>query len=100
GLLGQPLEAERDIERLPKQSGGSGTATMARELSPAPDHCDPPARAMEDAYVSTEHLLVGLVGTKGTSARAALSQRGIDAGELTQALAAVRGSHRVTGGEP
>ena len=93
-------EAERDIERLPKQSGGSGTATMSRELSQALDHADQLAREMEDAYVSTEHLLVGLVGTKGTSARAALSQRGIDAGELTQALAAVRGSHRVTGVEP
>ncbi|MBI2535495.1 MAG: ATP-dependent chaperone ClpB, partial [Gemmatimonadetes bacterium] len=93
-------EAEREIERLPKQSGGGGAATMSRELSQALDRADQLAREMEDAYVSTEHLLVALVDTKATSARAALSQRGIDAGELAQALAAVRGSHRVTSVEP
>ncbi|HLB36278.1 MAG TPA: ATP-dependent chaperone ClpB [Gemmatimonadales bacterium] len=93
-------EAEREIERLPKQSGGAGAATMSRELTQVLDRADQLAREMEDAYVSTEHLLVGLVDTKGTSARAALSQRGIDAGELSEALQAVRGSHRVTGVEP
>jgi ATP-dependent Clp protease ATP-binding subunit ClpB len=93
-------EAEREIERLPRQSGGAGAATMSRELSQVLDRADTLAREMEDAYVSTEHLLVGLAETKGTLARAALSQRGIDAGELSAALAAVRGSHRVTGVEP
>src|SRR3970040_3041644 len=33
-------EAERDIERLPKQSGGRGTAPMSRELSQALDQSD------------------------------------------------------------
>jgi len=93
-------EADREVERLPKQSGGGGAATISRELSQALDRADQLARELGDAYVSTEHLLVGLVETKGTSAKAALSQRGIDAGELKQALEAVRGSHRVTGVEP
>ncbi len=93
-------DAEREIERLPKQSGADGAATMARELSQALDRAEQLAREMGDAYVSTEHMLLGLTDTKGTSARAALSQRGIDAKELGQALAAVRGSHRVTDVEP
>jgi ATP-dependent Clp protease ATP-binding subunit ClpB len=93
-------EAEREIEKLPKQSGGAGAATMARELNQALDRADQLAREMGDAYVSTEHMLLGLTDTKGTTARAALSQRGIDAKELGEALAAVRGSHRVTDVEP
>jgi ATP-dependent Clp protease ATP-binding subunit ClpB len=93
-------EAQREIEKLPQQSGGEGAATMARELSQALDRADQLARDMGDAYVSTEHMLLGLTDTKGTTARAALSQRGIDAGELRQALEAVRGSHRVTDVEP
>ena len=93
-------EAQREIEKLPQQSGGEGAATMARELSQALDRADQLARELGDAYVSTEHVLLGLMDTKGTTARAALSQRGIDPGELRQALEAVRGSHRVTDVEP
>jgi ATP-dependent Clp protease ATP-binding subunit ClpB len=93
-------EAEREIERLPTQSGGGGAGTLSRELNATLDRADKLAREMGDAYVSTEHLLVALAGTKGTSARAALSQRGIDADQLRQGLESVRGSHRVTDVEP
>jgi ATP-dependent Clp protease ATP-binding subunit ClpB len=93
-------EAEREIERLPTQSGGSDAATLSRELNATLDRADKLAREMGDAYVSTEHLLVALADTKGTTARAALSQRGIHADQLRQALESVRGSHRVTDAEP
>ena len=33
-------EAEREIDRLPKQSGGTSAATMSRELSQALDRAD------------------------------------------------------------
>ncbi len=92
-------EAERELERLPTQSGG-GSPAVARELNAALDAADGFARELRDAYVSTEHLLLALAATKGTSARQLLTARGVDKDQLVQALAAVRGSHRVTDVEP
>ncbi len=92
-------EVEREIDRLPTQSGG-GSPTMARELGQALDRADKLAKELGDAYVSTEHILIGLVDTKGTTARELLSARNIDKDELLEALQAVRGSHRVTDQSP
>jgi ATP-dependent Clp protease ATP-binding subunit ClpB len=92
-------EIQREIERLPTQSG-EASPTVARELSSALDAADRAAKDLGDTYVSTEHVLVGLVDTKGTTARQVLSARGVDRDQLIDALAAVRGSHRVTDIDP
>jgi len=92
-------ETEHEIGRLPVQEGGAGP-TVARELNAALQDADKLAGQLGDAYVSTEHLLLGLIDTKGTSARQLLSARGVDHDQLLEALAAVRGSHRVTDVEP
>src|SRR6266566_1850958 len=52
-------ETEREIERFPKQSGGNDP-TLSRELSRVLDRADEDAKALGDAYVSTEHLLLAL----------------------------------------
>jgi ATP-dependent Clp protease ATP-binding subunit ClpB len=92
--------AQREVDRLPVQEGASAPAAMAREFSQALDRADRFAKDLNDAYVSTEHLLLGLADTKGTGARQVLSERGVSADDLRQALEAVRGSHRVTDIEP
>jgi ATP-dependent Clp protease ATP-binding subunit ClpB len=92
--------AEREVDRLPKQEGATAPAAMAREFSQALDRADRFAKDLGDAYVSTEHLLLGLADTKGTGARQVLTERGVNADDLRQALEAVRGSHRVTDIEP
>src|SRR6185503_9614753 len=93
-------ETEREIDRLPRQSGDGGQPTLSRELNSALETADKLAKQLEDAYVSTEHILLGLADTKGTSARQLLNSRGITKDTLLEALAAVRGSHRVTDQEP
>ncbi len=93
------VEAEREVDRLPRQEGGA-SPTLSRELNDALQRADRIAQDLGDAYVSTEHLLLGLVDTKGTSARELLSAHRVDTQELLEALAAVRGSHRVTDVEP
>src|SRR5262245_4620681 len=62
-------ETDREIGRLPSQQGGGAQPTVSRELSAALDAADKLARDLDDAYVSTEHMLVGLVDTRGTTAR-------------------------------
>jgi ATP-dependent Clp protease ATP-binding subunit ClpB len=73
---------------------------VSRELNAALDRADKLAGELGDAYVSTEHLLLALVETKGATARELLSARRVGRDELLQALDAVRGSHRVTDVDP
>ena len=91
---------ERELERFPRQEGGSAEVTYSRELHKVFDRAETEAKRLEDAYVSTEHLLVALVEEKGTTARALLSAQEITADDLRAALGAVRGSHRVTDQTP
>ncbi|HTS90063.1 MAG TPA: ATP-dependent chaperone ClpB [Gemmatimonadales bacterium] len=101
GVNVQALQEEtlRELDRLPRQEGGA-EPTLARELSKVFDRAESEAKTLGDAYVSTEHLLVGLVEEKGTTARQLLSTEGIGAKELRAALGEVRGAHRVTDVSP
>ncbi|MFI5214208.1 MAG: ATP-dependent chaperone ClpB [Gemmatimonadales bacterium] len=101
GLNVTKLKADvaRELERFPKQSGGS-EPQFSRELQQALDRAEAEAGKLGDEYVSTEHLLVGLVETKGTTARELLAAEGVSANDLREALTAVRGSHRVTDQRP
>src|SRR5213083_1492217 len=92
-------ETEREIDRFPKQSGGSDP-TLSRELSRVLDRADGDAKSLGDAYVSTEHLLLALAEEKGATARQLLSANGVTRKELLAALEGVRGAHRVTDQEP
>src|SRR5881296_4119723 len=82
-------ETEREIERFPKQSGGADP-TLSRELSRVLDRADEDAKALGDAYVSTEHLLLALADEKGTTARQLLSAAKVGRAELLAALESVR----------
>ena len=93
-------ETEREIDRFPKQSGTMAEPTLAREVSRVLDRADDEAKALGDAYVSTEHLLLALLEEKGTTAKQLLSAAGVDRNDLMAALQGVRGTHRVTDQEP
>jgi ATP-dependent Clp protease ATP-binding subunit ClpB len=93
-------ETEREVGRFPSQSGGGAEPTLSRELGRVFERAEKDAKSLGDAYVSTEHLLVALAEEKGTTARALLSAEEVTADQLREALAAVRGSHRVTDQSP
>jgi len=90
---------DREIARFPTQEGGA-EPTFSREVHKVFDRAEREAKALGDAYVSTEHLLVGLVEEKGTTGRALLGERGVSGDDLRRALAEVRGAHRVTDQSP
>jgi ATP-dependent Clp protease ATP-binding subunit ClpB len=91
-------EVERAIDRLPKISGVS-----QQYLSPATN--DTISRAFDEAerfkdeYVSTEHLLLGISSGKD-AATDILKRFGVTHDAILQALASIRGSHRVTSQNP
>src|SRR5438445_11445848 len=93
-------ETAREIARFPQQSGTAAEPTLSREVSRVLDRADDEAKALGDAYVSTEHILLGLVEEKGTTAKQLLAAAGIDRAALLAALEGVSGSQRVTDQAP
>jgi len=91
---------DREIARFPVQSGDGVEPHLARELHKVFDRGEKESKALDDAYVSTEHLLIGLAEESGTTLRALLSEREVSVDDLRQALKDVRGAHKVTDTSP
>ncbi|MGD0453644.1 MAG: ATP-dependent chaperone ClpB [Solirubrobacteraceae bacterium] len=94
-------ETARALEELPRLSASSSPpATVpSSELTAVIQAAEGEAQALSDQYVSTEHLLLALSADQGR-AGAALRSVGASRERLLQALAEVRGSHRVTDQSP
>jgi ATP-dependent Clp protease ATP-binding subunit ClpB len=94
-------EVARALDDLPRLSASSSPpATVpSSELTAVIQAAEGEAQALSDQYVSTEHLLLALSADAGR-AGAALRAVGASRERLLQALAEVRGSHRVTDQSP
>jgi ATP-dependent Clp protease ATP-binding subunit ClpB len=88
------------LGKQPKAYGGSEPHLSPR-LRVVLDAAQAEARTMQDEYVSTEHLLLGIVSEPGKSAaNDLLKPRGITRDGVLAALSAIRGSQRVTDQNP
>jgi ATP-dependent Clp protease ATP-binding subunit ClpB len=88
------------LGRMPQAYGGSQAGVSPR-LKLVAELAEAEAERLKDEYVSTEHLLVALASESGRSPSAKLlTERGITADKIFQALTAVRGSQRVTSQNP
>jgi len=85
------------IERLPKVEGGS--VYMSNGFRDVLKKAQKEADALEDEYVSTEHLLLALAAS-GESAQEVLDQHGVDRDAILSAMQEVRGTQRVTDVDP
>jgi ATP-dependent Clp protease ATP-binding subunit ClpB len=93
-------EAAEQIGRLPRMRGETASAPqLSRQMLSVVHTAGSRARQMEDEYVSTEHLLVGLAADGGQAATL-LRNAGATADALTEAFTQVRGSARVTSEDP
>ena len=92
-------EAERLIGRLPTASGASTTPQLSRESIAAITVAQQLATELDDEYVSTEHLLVGLA-SNDTDVAKLLTGHGASPQALREAFQKVRGSARVTSPDP
>jgi ATP-dependent Clp protease ATP-binding subunit ClpB len=93
--------ATRDaLARQPRAHGGAEPSLSPR-LRAIADAAQAAAKGMQDEFVSTEHLLLGLLGEGGKQpAVELLKARGITRERVLEALASVRGSQRVTDQNP
>jgi ATP-dependent Clp protease ATP-binding subunit ClpB len=92
-------EVEKQVERLPKVSGGS-EQYLSPEANKVLERAFEEAQRLKDEYVSTEHILLGIASAKHDSAGEILAKHGVTHESILQAMAAIRGSHRVTSQNP
>jgi ATP-dependent Clp protease ATP-binding subunit ClpB len=98
-------DAQRELQRAPKVSGGAMQATISAALSQALEQAFKEADNFKDEYVSTEHLLLAMTREPRGSdyERAAamiLARHGATHDAILKALTAVRGSQKVTDQNP
>src|SRR5271155_6090687 len=92
-------EVQKQVDRLPKVSGVSDqflSKTSNETLERAFDE----AQRLKDDYVSTEHILLAIAAGDRDPAGQLLVRHGATHDAILQAMAAIRGSHRVTSQNP
>jgi ATP-dependent Clp protease ATP-binding subunit ClpB len=100
GVRVAPLrdQVAQALGRYGRVEGGS-EPNLSRDLRKALEEAEKAAKALGDEYVSTEHLLLGLVEEKDDAGRI-LKEAGLTRKLLLEALEGIRGSHRVVDQTP
>ena len=90
---------EEHLDRAPRVAGGA-EPTLSRRLRRVLEDAEAAAKEQRDEYVSTEHLLLGVLAERSGAAHDALVRAGAGRDAVMGALRAVRGAHRVTDPNP
>ncbi|HEY1800215.1 MAG TPA: ATP-dependent chaperone ClpB [Terriglobales bacterium] len=93
-------EIYREMEKLPKVSGGAAQATLSQAANQLLERAFKEADNFKDEYVSTEHILLAITHAKNDAAQQILARQGATYDAILKALTAVRGSQRVTDQNP
>ena len=89
---------EKALERMPKTSGGEVyTGAALRQLM---NEAQKEADKLKDEYISTEHLFLAMLKDTAGGAGMILAENGVREDPVLQALAAVRGTQRITDPQP
>src|SRR5256884_44305 len=89
------------LGRIPQVYGGEEGRRISPALSKVLERAFKEAEDLKDEYVSTEHLLLGLVETAGSGRLGPLlAEFGITRDRVLQALVEIRGTQRVTSADP
>ena len=92
-------ETYREIEKLPKVSGGAAQATLSAAVNQLLERAFKEADNFKDEYISTEHLLLAITQLKN-DAQQILARQGATYDAILKALTSVRGSQRITDQNP
>src|SRR5881398_3419972 len=90
----------RELERLPKVSGGAAQPGLSPAANQLLERAFKEADNFKDEYVSTEHLLLAATQLKQNAAQQILSRHGATHDAILKALTAVRGPQRITDQNP
>jgi ATP-dependent Clp protease ATP-binding subunit ClpB len=92
------VAAQAAVDKLPVVRGAS-QQHISSAMRDVLQRAGKEAERLGDEYISTEHLVLGLVG-EASPARDLLTAAGVSTDAVLDALQAVRGSHRVTDPNP
>ncbi|NPV77964.1 MAG: ATP-dependent chaperone ClpB [Anaerolineae bacterium] len=90
-------ELRQELENRPKVYGASQEVGLSRPAADVLSAAERYARGMQDEYISTEHILLGLTESIENKR---LNQYGLNKDAILKALAEVRGTQRVTSQNP
>ena len=92
-------DLEKELARRHKIQGGNDPYA-GRDLQKALDAAQSEAGKLKDDYVSTEHLLLGLLDEASPSLKKIFAAHGLKRDAVLKALAELRGNQRVTDQQP
>jgi ATP-dependent Clp protease ATP-binding subunit ClpB len=90
-------DLERDLSSRPKVYGANLNIGISHPTSDVLNAAERYAKGMQDEFISTEHVLLGLTESSETKR---LAQYGLTKDAILKALVNVRGSQRVTNQNP
>ncbi len=94
-------ELERELARRHKVQGTSSTDVfLSQSLKKCLDAAQAEAGKLKDDYISTEHLLLGLLDEGDTTLKKIFQGQGLKRDAVLKALADLRGNQRVTDPNP
>ncbi|MHA2620433.1 MAG: ATP-dependent chaperone ClpB [bacterium JZ-2024 1] len=88
------------LEQLPRLRGGSQEVYVSSRLQEVLKQSQSEAQRMEDAFVSTEHLLLALLSLPDGNIARVFDRHRIFRDRILQALQEIRGHQKVTDAEP
>ena len=95
------IKINEAIEKLPKvQGSGLGNQNISSALGQAFEFAQKEAGELKDEYISTEHLLLGLLEAKSSQAGRLLHDQGVTKDGIYKSLKDIRGTSRVTDQTP
>ena len=103
GVALPKLQADlnRELDRRVKVSGTSSADTfLSSALKKTFDAAQKEANKLKDDYISTEHLLLGLLAEGSSTLKKIFQEHGITRDNLFKALMDIRGNQRVTDQNP
>src|SRR5208283_4513506 len=92
-------DLEAELARRHKVQG-AGDAYAGSDLKKALEAAQSEATKLKDDYVSTEHLLLGLLDSGGSALKKIFTKHGLKRDAVLKALAELRGNQRVTDENP
>ncbi len=92
-------KVEKEIDKMPKVQGGALQTYLGSNLNYVLSAAFKEAESLKDEYVSTEHLLIALIESKGFIGRL-LKEYRVTKEQIYQTLVQIRGSQTVTDQNP
>ena len=94
------MDVEREIDKLPKQSGGGGPIYPSRIYTKVLLNSEEEAKKFGDEYVGVEHIYISLLKEKATASERIFIKYNINLQRFLEALKKIRGNQNITSDNP